>query len=140
MTIAAWNHRYETGIELIDAQHKTLFETLNRLSRAFRDGTSSQHAEEGVDALLAYTLEHFRTEEAFMRERAYPGLAAHAAEHERLAQKARELEAHYRQRRPVAMDLAIFLADLLARHIDTHDLAMARFLREDPPTVTVERL
>lgn len=140
MTIATWNPRYATGIEIIDAQHQALFEALNRLSGAFRDGTSGQHTEAGLDALLAYTLEHFRTEEAFMRERAYPGLATHAAEHELLAKKAQELESHYRHRRPVAMDLAIFLADLLARHIDTHDLAMARFLREEPPTVTVQRL
>lgn len=140
MTIAAWNHRYETGIDLIDAQHRTLFETLNRLSQAFRNGTSGQHTEVGLDALLAYTLEHFRTEEAFMEERAYPGLAAHAAEHAQLAKRAQELESHYRHRRPVAMDLAIFLADLLAQHIDTHDLAMARFLREEPSTVTIQRL
>jgi len=36
--------------------------------------------------------------------------------------------------------LTIFLADLLAKHIEDFDMAMVRFLREEPPTVTVERL
>lgn len=140
MTIASWNSRYETGIEIIDDQHKALFAALNELTEAFRDGTSEEHVKAGMNALLTYAITHFHTEEAYMRERAYPGLPAHMVEHECLVGKAQHLEEQFRTGRPVAMELTIFLADLLAHHIDEFDLAMVRFLKDDAPVVTVERL
>lgn len=139
MTIASWNSRYETGIETIDAQHKALFAALNQLTEAFLAGTSEEHVKAGLKALLAYAMEHFQTEEAYMREKGYPGLAAHMVEHERLVGKARQMEEQARSGRPVAMELTIFLADLLAQHIDEFDLAMVRFLKDDAPVVTVKR-
>lgn len=140
MTTASWNSRFETGIEDIDAQHQALFAALNQVAEAFRAGISGAHVQAGLDALLAYALEHFQTEETYMRERAYPGLAEHVAEHRRLVGRAHQLEEQFREGRPVTMELTIFLADLLARHIEEYDMAMVRFLREEPPTVTVERL
>lgn len=140
MTTASWNSRHETGIDVIDAQHKALFAALNQLTEAFRSGTSAEHVNAGLDALLSYAAEHFQTEERYMRERDYPGLAEHMAEHGRLVGKAHHLEQQFQEGRPVAMELTIFLADLLAQHIEEYDMAMARFLREEPPTVTVERL
>lgn len=140
MPIASWNSRYETGIDTIDDQHRALFAALNHLTEAFREGTSEAHVKAGLDALLAYAREHFETEEAFMRERAYPGLAAHKAEHERLVGRARRLEEQFRSGRPVAMELTIFLADLLAQHIEEFDMAMVRFLKDEVPVVTVKHL
>ncbi|NWJ42390.1 MAG: hemerythrin family protein [Geothrix sp.] len=140
MPIAVWSSRYETGIDTIDTQHRALFDALNQLTEAFRTGTSEEHVKAGLNALLAYALEHFQTEEAYMRERAYPGLAAHLAEHERLVGKAQQLEEQFRGGKAVTMEVTIFLADLLAQHIDEYDLAMVRFLTVQPPTVTIQRL
>ncbi|MCE1203247.1 MAG: bacteriohemerythrin [Holophagaceae bacterium] len=140
MTIASWNSRFETGVEIIDAQHRALFAALNQLTEAFRSGTSGEHVKAGLAALLTYAAEHFQTEEAFMRERGYPDLAVHAAEHVRLVERAHDLETQFREGRPVAMELTIFLADLLAQHIDEFDTAMVRFLKNEPPIVTVKRL
>jgi len=140
MTIASWNSRYETGIEIIDAQHQALFAALNQLTEAFRTGTSEEHVQTVLNALLAYAADHFQTEETYMRERGYPGLAAHATEHARLVERAHDLEAQFQKGRPVAMELTIFLADLLAQHIDEFDLAMVRFLKDEAPIVTVKRL
>ena len=36
MSIADWNESFETGIEEIDAQHKHLFEVINRLAACFK--------------------------------------------------------------------------------------------------------
>ena len=140
MNIASWNQRYETGIEVIDDQHRALFAALNDLGEAFRTGTSSAHVDRSLQSLMAYTAEHFETEERYMRERNYPRLAEHLAEHARLVGKARELLERFADGRPVTLDVAIFLANLLKHHIDQYDLAMARFFTEQPPTVTIQRL
>jgi hemerythrin len=139
MVIAMWSSRYETGIELIDAQHQALFGAFNELADSFRAGTSSEHVKASLGALMAYTVGHFQTEETYMRERNYPGLSAHQAEHARLVNMTQDLLTRFDEGRPVTMEVAIFLADLLKHHIDEFDLAMVRFLTEIPPTVTVER-
>ena len=139
MAIAIWSTRYETGIEVIDAQHQALFGAFNELADSFREGTASEHVRASLGALMAYTIGHFQTEETYMRERNYPGLSAHQAEHARLVDKTQALLARFDEGQPVTMEVAIFLADLLKHHIDEFDLAMVRFLTETPPTVTVER-
>ena len=45
MDSAIWSSRYETGIELIDRQHKALFAAVNQLAHAFKAGTASDQAE-----------------------------------------------------------------------------------------------
>ncbi len=129
MAIANWSSRYETGIELIDAQHKSLFTALNVLADSFRTGRSKALMDESLEALLAYTAEHFHTEERYMREFSYPGLAAHLAEHAILIVKARELRERFTEGSPVVMDVTIFFVELLKHHIDKVDRAMVEFLK-----------
>ena len=131
MPIAIWNSRYETGIDAIDAQHKGLFEAFNQLADAFTAGTAPAHVKHCLKDLLDFTVDHFRTEESFMEALGYPDLAAHRAEHAQLVEKARTLQARGSMDQPaVAMDLTIFLANLMTGHIDEADLTMIRFLRE----------
>ncbi len=130
MAIAHWNSRYATGIEVIDAQHRAIFEALNRLAEAFRTGRAPGLVDESLEALLAYTVEHFQTEERYMRELDYPGLAAHQAEHAVLIVKSQELRERYAEGSPVVMDVTIFFADLLQHHINQVDMAMVAFMKE----------
>lgn len=130
MAIANWNSRYETGIEIIDAQHHAIFEALNSLAEAFRSGRARAMVDDSLGALLAYTAEHFQTEENYMRELDYPGLAAHRAEHAVLSGKAQELRERYAEGSPVVMDVTIFFVDLLQHHINQVDMAMVEFMRD----------
>lgn len=138
MNIANWSSRYETGIEVIDAQHKSLFDAVNRLAKAFRAGTASQQVRESMDFLVHYTEEHFREEERYMRDWGFPGVMAHEAEHTRLMDQVQKLQAKLAAGHPVTIDVAIFLADWLKRHINDSDLAYVAFLKRqeggDPPT------
>ncbi len=130
MVIAPWNSRFETGIDLIDAQHQSLFEALNRLAEAFKAGNAKQQVKACLVFLVGYTQEHFQTEEQFMREMDYPGLAEHRGEHARLMEQVRDLQMAFEEGQPVAMDVAIFLADWLKVHIHESDLAYVRFMKE----------
>lgn len=86
MTIPAfaWNRRYETGLDIVDEQHKRLVELLNELGKLYAAKASTEEVLRVFDALAAYTVYHFQTEEGLMAEMAVSEghrqshLAAHA--------------------------------------------------------------
>lgn len=78
----AWTPALAVGIEQIDAQHRELF----RRAELFLSGIESCSRHE-VGVLLSYlrfyVVNHFGSEEAFMREAEYPGYPAHKRQHDR---------------------------------------------------------
>ncbi|MDR3685103.1 MAG: hemerythrin domain-containing protein, partial [Geothrix sp.] len=62
-----WNSRFETGVTLVDAQHKSLFDAVNRLAASLGSESMGDGVKESLDFLAKYTQEHFKTEELFMR-------------------------------------------------------------------------
>lgn len=130
MAIANWNSRYETGIGIIDTQHKALFDAVNRLADSFKAGTSKAQVKDSLDFLVKYTVEHFQTEEKHMRDMDYPKLASHLAEHAQLIVKAKDLQARLADGKPVTMDVTIFLADWLKHHINEVDMGYVNFTKE----------
>lgn len=130
MPIAVWSSRYETGNELVDSQHRGLFGAVNKLADSFKEGNAPNQVVESLDFLVAYTVEHFQTEERFMREDGYPGLVAHEDEHARLLRQVQELQARLVAGQPVTMDVTIFLVEWLTSHISGSDLRYAEFVRE----------
>jgi hemerythrin len=125
-----WNRRFETGIDLIDAQHKSLFEAVNRLAASLGSEALGERVKESLAFLANYTREHFKTEELFMREMGYPGLATHAAEHARLMKRVQVLQARLDQGQPMAGDVASFLANWLKHHICGKDMDYVRYMKE----------
>jgi|ERR1035438_678392 hemerythrin len=125
-----WNSRFETGIDAIDSQHKSLFEAVNRLAASFHSGNTEVEIKKSLDFLVKYTLEHFQAEEHFMREVGYQGLAAHQLEHGRLMNRVRVLQDRLAQGTPVTMDVTIFFAGWLKHHICGTDMAYVRFMKE----------
>jgi hemerythrin len=130
MTVALWNSRFETGIDLVDSQHQSLFEAVNRLAASFGATNMGDEVKESLDFLARYSIEHFQTEERFMREAGFPGLAAHMAEHARLMNRVRVLQDRLAQGKPVTMDVTIFFAGWLKHHICGTDMAYVRFMKE----------
>jgi hemerythrin len=130
MIIAPWNSRFETGIDLIDAQHKSLFEAINNLADSFREGNSKNQVKASLDFLVDYTVEHFQTEERFMREMDYPSLGEHMGEHARLMEQVRDLQMDLQAGKPVTMEVTIFLAEWLRAHIHDSDMAYVYFMKE----------
>ena len=113
MPIAIWMPKYETGNPAVDRQHKRLFE----LGPTLR-------------ALAAYTLEHFATEEGYMRSTGYGNYARHKAVHDQLARQVKDLMAQYEEGSlALPGTLSKFLADWLTHHIKEEDMEMISWLR-----------
>jgi len=85
-----WNEKYSIGNDVIDSQHKRLFELGNELFNAnYSDGKKI------LMELFKYTRYHFDAEETIMRTNNYSGLKAHQKLHEDLITKLNEVADTY---------------------------------------------
>jgi hemerythrin len=129
MTALNWNPAWETGIEAIDGQHRSLLAQFEGLITAIHEN----HPLDQIPGLLTFLSDyvefHFTTEEGYMLAGQYPGYDGHKASHDDMRARVVQLIDSYR-RDPagVAEGLVNFLTDLLVGHIDDHDRSMARFL------------
>ena len=62
--IFPWNPQLETGIAIIDDQHRNLVILLNKLGQQYVQGVSKQAIEHILKELSDYADYHFQTEEA----------------------------------------------------------------------------
>ena len=134
----AFTEKYHTGIELVDNEHRRLFEIIH-------DTNDLIHAEllhdkyDEIMRLLAelrdYTEVHFRDEEALMERIHYPELdaqkRAHTAFVERLVEiDLSELDDMDDNQQEYLIDLIQFLAGWLINHILGSDKKIGDYMRE----------
>ena len=133
MPIAIWLPKYETGNPSVDRQHKRLFELVNELHHGIVSGQGRETMGPTLKSLAKYTLEHFSTEEGFMRASNYEHYPQHKARHDELAKQVKELITQY-DSGALALPgtLSKFLADWLTHHIKEEDMEMITWLREKP--------
>lgn len=128
MPVAIWSDRFETGIKVIDAQHKSLFTAINRLEESFQVGPVE--AKNSLALLSQCAREHFDTEEEFMQVLGYPTFEAHRRAHNELIFRIQDLQGRLDLGALVPDDLTAFAADWLAHHINEADMGYVRLARE----------
>ena len=82
-----WNEKFSVGIETIDSQHKNLLKLINRIISKNEIKTKSETVSTLINSMTQYAQEHFRTEEKYMKEYAYPNLDEHAEQHRAFIKK-----------------------------------------------------
>lgn len=80
---------FETGIDLIDEQHKRLFQYFEDIQRCIDSGDGSQ-VEILCRGLIDYVLSHLVFEESLMEQAGYPMFEAHRQVHDAFRQRANE--------------------------------------------------
>lgn len=71
-----------TGNQLIDSEHRQLFDAINALMDACAQGAGRTKINETVQFLNSYVSKHFRDEEQLQLQSKYPGYNAHHTFHE----------------------------------------------------------
>lgn len=134
MTFMVWNDHLETGIEIVDRQHRGLVDMLNQAAPLL--AVSSHEAISDIrpllDGLLDYAATHFRTEEEMMARLGIDPRASshHHESHAHFARQVSDMvEAYARQGSLTGDRLLSFLASWLVLHILGEDQAMARQVR-----------
>jgi hemerythrin len=118
------------GVQEIDTEHDLLLGVVRALERAVHTAPRAQ-----VETLLQQLSElsrvHFATEEIMMRLYAYPEFAGHQLEHARLVDQIDQVRAEFAMGHvQPTRSFSSALHHWFTEHIRTHDVALARFVRE----------
>jgi hemerythrin len=131
MPLVTWNDRYATGIPKVDEQHKIMFQAINTFHGGIVAAQGKESLAQTLDFLMTHTVDHFRTEEAFMQSMGYEGLAAHRSEHQLLLEEVASFKQQWTGNeawgRPT--EVARFMGDWLTRHIQQMDFQYVKFMK-----------
>jgi hemerythrin len=124
-----WNPAWETGVPIIDRQHRQLVDHAARLLNEVLEGRTQVDVQGSLAFLVKFSDFHFDEEERIMAGAAYPPMAEHCLEHGKLREHLeRMLERLAREPESLTAELVRFVHHWIARHVDTHDRALAGYL------------
>ena len=127
--IFRWTDECKVNIEVLDQQHRELFDIVNELERALRVGAGNAVTEGLLDRLVTYAGLHFSAEESLMQRYQFPGLPTHRIEHDMFRRQMMGFLEQYRAARPgVAVELLLFLETWLKSHVLKTDKQYSDFL------------
>ena len=129
--IFQWREEYSTNIKEMDAHHRELFQTANKLYEEIHSGRNQSVLEDTLNFLIGYTEEHFSQEEKLMEDYDFPDYEIHFKHHLRLIQEVQELKSKYAAgEMPMDMSIINFLKDWIINHILTEDRKYGPYLND----------
>lgn len=134
----AFTKKYETGILLIDEEHKNLFDIIREANDLIHDDLLHDKYDkimEILDRLRNYTKEHFSDEEEYMKKVNYPKLPDQKRAHEAFIDQLvdidlNELDNIDDNQQEYLINLIDFLLNWLTNHILKSDKLIGEFVKE----------
>ncbi len=112
--------KLEVGSDIIDNQHKVLFDLIKDLNNAFRTGVSIRVVDVLLGVLRDYAFKHFQTEEEHLVKHA--DYTMHCLEHYALVKTLNTFIHEFRNNRPTGEPSpSVFLERWLFEHIEKFD-------------------
>lgn len=143
-----WDSSFAIGIEVIDNQHKKIFEHLLAIENSVTKRDPWHILRFFLTQLAEYMKFHLAVEEALLQIIRYPDYAEHCAEHARLMDQIAELQDQLEQAglprtpggKPVpAENLVAFFEDWFIRHVLRSDREYAAYAERDFPALLGKR-
>jgi hemerythrin len=126
-----WSEEYAVGVEVIDREHRVLFEIFNDLHRSILRGESNSLTAEKLVRLVQYTQEHFVEEERLMAESGYPKLEEYCASHRILTDQVRAMmEGLSRGEAVLNLEALKFLNQWVTQHILREDRSYVPWMQQ----------
>jgi hemerythrin len=125
--LLVWRDEYSVGVEMLDNQHKKLFEIGNNIILALREDSTVDRNDK-ITSLLKdlkdYTIYHFKSEETFMKEINYDKYLPHKSEHDAFIKRLEEvkLRAFDNEQDVYLQELLKFIIGWISNHILKSDL------------------
>jgi len=129
--IVVWSEKYATYVEVIDAQHKELFDLINRLYSACVGGGAEIDSafRKAMHSMVEYVKFHFAQEIGLLEKIGYPDLAEHKKQHEELAHIILGASSSYEKGSTFVPNKFVrTLRDWVLSHIGVHDRAYAEYI------------
>jgi hemerythrin len=129
VALIQWQDSLDTGIEVIDIQHRRILAMINELHHVHTKGTHAA-VMAVIDEMADYTISHFAFEEALMEDAGYTFASAHKRIHELFAKRVQEYRARAAAGEDVVGELKGMLSRWLSNHIRTDDGHYVGVVRE----------
>lgn len=128
--IYPWSKELETGIEILDSQHKNFLMHANSFIIKTKAGKANEGIREEFEFIKDYLMYHFQTEETFLYENKYDKYGEHQAEHLQMKFKAKMIENALEEEDPekVVKEFVEFVNEWVVNHILKSDLEFSRYL------------
>lgn len=132
-----WSSQLETGIGIIDRDHKVLVDLLNQVAAVIGDNEERAVMGSVLNSLSEYTHYHFSREEKLQEVAGYPGLDAHRRRHAVLAAQVDDIRGRYRDEPDSVKgeEVRAFLRTWLVEHILKEDMNYRAICAAHPEAV-----
>lgn len=121
-TAILWTQDLNTGIDVLDNQHKRIVDYINQLGSAIK--LRDRGAVGAVlNELVDYTISHFAFEESLQEEAGYQYAKPHKAVHEVFIKRVAKFQEKHDSGEDVAAQLHAMLSTWLIHHIKRDDMA-----------------
>jgi len=117
-----WTSDLDTGIEVIDNQHKRIVDYINQLGVAIQQ-RNQLSVGLVLDDLVDYTVSHFAFEESLQEEAGYELATLHKAVHDRFIKRIAKYQERHNAGEDIARELHGMLSTWLLHHIKRDDMA-----------------
>lgn len=128
MAYLTWTSDLDTGIDVIDGQHRQIVNYINQLYDAQR-GHDREAVRSVIESTIDYTVSHFGFEEALMEDAGYEFSRPHAKVHELFIRRVSDFRLRFDAGEDVGAELHGLLARWLFGHIRNDDAAYVRAVR-----------
>jgi len=132
-----WQDDLNTGIKVIDNQHRRIVEMINHLHDAM-EHRDRREISDILDELVDYTLSHFTFEESLMEDAGYEFTRAHKRVHEVFVKRVSEYRLRFRTGEEIGNELLHTLSHWLFNHIRNDDKAIVDSVRRHLHAVGTE--
>ncbi len=127
-----WVAQFDTGIDVIDSQHKRIVHYINQIDDLHVVHPLRPDPEVGrvINELVDYTMSHFAFEESLMADSGYDFLNAHKNVHHNFTIRVAEFQKRYKNGENIVYELQGLLVSWLANHIANEDINYVLTIKE----------
>jgi hemerythrin len=115
----------ETGISLVDAQHKELVDRLNAVISMGAKSVSREETQKTLNLLGDYIIKHFNDEEGLQKQSGYPKYEWHKVQHQHYIAEFQKLKNEFAANGHSAkftLDLSNSIIGWIVKHIKSVDV------------------
>ena len=128
MAYLTWTNNLDTGIEVIDGQHRRIVDYINQLHDA-RLTENRKIIQKVIDDMVDYTISHFGFEETLIEDAGYEFTRPHKRVHELFIKRVNEYKQRFDAGENVTEELHSLLSRWLFNHILNDDAAYVKAVK-----------
>ncbi len=131
MPLITWGPKYETGLNVIDVQHRGLVDLIYKLNDSLEEDRGADVMAGVFDDLLQYVHVHFRDEENLMKVHEYDDFPEHSRQHDIFTSQMEMYRESFQDgSKVVSADLLEYLRSWLLTHITSTDRGYISLFKE----------